>query len=219
MYIGIPVCIYRFNIYNVVMEREKPKERQATMNTAYKNFLKDALSDYCNSNGIDLGDLIDHIEFRADHPFTVSDGNGGKRTVSEPNAFDYATMPTRKAHTSSPPSTATPLSTRTSTSRSSRRSSPVPSTRSCRTGAMSARRRSTTRHTTCSIGTRTSRSPAGMLASKSMMSSATNTVRRRIGSVQPSPRPPTREAGRIAFRADVFPSDSIYVLFMEPSTT
>ena len=51
------------------------------MNTAYKNFLKDALSDYCNSNGIDLGDLIDHIEFRADHPFTVSDGNGGKRVT------------------------------------------------------------------------------------------------------------------------------------------
>ena len=30
MYIGISVCIYRFNIYNVVMEREKPKERQQT---------------------------------------------------------------------------------------------------------------------------------------------------------------------------------------------
>lgn len=90
MYIDIPACIYRFTMYNVVMEREKPKERQAIMNAAYKNFLNDALSDYCNSNGIDLGDLIDHIEFRAAHPFTVSDGNGGKRTVSEPSAFEYA---------------------------------------------------------------------------------------------------------------------------------
>lgn len=90
MYIAIHACIYRFNTYNVVMEREKPKERRTTMNTAYKNFLNDALSDYCNANGIDLGDLIDHIEFRADHPFTVSDGNGGKRTVAEPSAFEYA---------------------------------------------------------------------------------------------------------------------------------
>ena len=31
------------------------------MNAAYKNFLTDALHDYCNANGIDLGDLIDHI--------------------------------------------------------------------------------------------------------------------------------------------------------------
>ena len=90
MYIDILACIYRFCIYNFVMEREKPKERQATMNTAYKNFLNDALYDYCKANGIDLGDLIDHIEFRAAHPFTVSDGNGGKRTVAEPNAYEYA---------------------------------------------------------------------------------------------------------------------------------
>ena len=90
MYIGIPACIYRFTMYNVVMEKEKPKERRTTMNTAYKNFLNDALYDYCKANGIDLGDLIDHIEFHADHPFTVSDGNGGKRTVSEPNAYEYS---------------------------------------------------------------------------------------------------------------------------------
>lgn len=90
MYIDILACIYRFYIYNFVMEREKPKERQAIMNTAYKNFLNDALYDYCKANGIDLGDLIDHIEFRADYPFTVSDGNGGKRTVAEPNAYEYA---------------------------------------------------------------------------------------------------------------------------------
>ena len=87
MYIGIPACIYRFNTYNVVMEREKPKERRTTMNTAYKNFLNDALSDYCNANGIDLGALIDHIEFRADNPFTVSDGNGSKRTVIDCHFF------------------------------------------------------------------------------------------------------------------------------------
>ena len=90
MYIAIHARIYHFNTYNVVMEREKPKERQTIMNTAYKNFLNDALYDYCKANGIDLGDLIDHIEFRADHPFTVSDGNGGKCTVSEPSAFEYA---------------------------------------------------------------------------------------------------------------------------------
>ena len=90
MYIDIHAWTYHFSVYNVFMQRGKPTERQAIMNTAYKSFLTDALHDYCNANGIDLGDLIDHIEFRADHPFTVSDGNGGKRTVAEPNTFDYA---------------------------------------------------------------------------------------------------------------------------------
>ena len=47
-------------------KEESQQKGKATMNAAYKNFLTDALHDYCNANGIDLGDLIDHIEFRAD---------------------------------------------------------------------------------------------------------------------------------------------------------
>ena len=60
------------------------------MNKAYKQFLKDSLTDYCATNGIDIDGIIEQIEFRAAHPMTINDENGNERTVAEPNAYEYA---------------------------------------------------------------------------------------------------------------------------------
>lgn len=60
------------------------------MNKAYKQFLKDSLTDYCMSNGIDVDEIIEQVEFRASHPITVTDESGNARTIGEPDAYTYA---------------------------------------------------------------------------------------------------------------------------------
>lgn len=60
------------------------------MNKAYKQFLKDALTDYCTTNGIDVDSIIGQVEFRAANPISVTDENGHRRWITEPDAFNYA---------------------------------------------------------------------------------------------------------------------------------
>lgn len=70
---------------------EKTTRRvESKMNTAYKQFLKDALTDYCTTNGIDVDDIIEQVEFRAANPISVTDENGHQHWIIEPDAFTYA---------------------------------------------------------------------------------------------------------------------------------